>query len=74
MDASKVSTGNIKIDMVPCKVGLLMSQTMGEYESKAEASDLDLIIKLPERELEILADGRRLWIAGYKGISFAGRS
>ncbi len=61
VDASKVSTGNIKIDLAPCNVGMLMSQTMGEYESKALAKDLDLILKLPERELEILADGRRLW-------------
>ena len=61
VDASKVSTGNIKIDLAPCNVGMLISQTMGEYESKAAANELEPILKIPENELEILADGRRLW-------------
>ena len=61
VDASKVSTGNIEIDLAPCNVGMLMAQTMGEYESRAEDNDLKLMLRLPERELEILADGRRLW-------------
>ena len=61
VDASKASTGNVRIDLAPCKVGLLMTQTMGEYASKAEANDLDFIIKIPEDDVEVLADGRRLW-------------
>ena len=61
VDASKASTGNIKMEMAPCKVGLLMSQTVAEYKTKAEENDLELILKMPEEELEILADGRRLW-------------
>lgn len=61
VDASKAATGNIKMNLVPCQIGILMSQTMGEYEEKAKASDLHFIMKLPEEDLEILADGRRLW-------------
>lgn len=61
VEASKVSTGNIKLELTPCQVGILMSQTMGEYEEKAKASDLTFIMKLPDQEIEILADGRRLW-------------
>ena len=61
VDASKASTGNIKMEMAPCKIGLLMSQTVAEYKSKAEENDLEIILKTPEEELEILADGRRLW-------------
>ena len=61
VDASKASTGNVKMEIAPCKIGLLMSQTIGEYRSKAEDTDLELVIKMPEEELEILADGRRLW-------------
>ncbi|MCQ4637992.1 sensor histidine kinase [Anaerovorax odorimutans] len=61
VDASKAATGNVKLDLVPCQVGVLMTQTMGEYKEKAEESDLNFIMKLPEKELEIMADGRRMW-------------
>lgn len=63
VDASKAATGNIKMELAPCQIGILMSQTMGEYEEKARASELSFIMKLPKEkeELEILADGRRLW-------------
>lgn len=61
VDASKASTGNVKFDITPCKVGLLISQTIAEYKEKTEAHELDVIMKLPEEELEVLADGRRMW-------------
>ncbi|MDO4546216.1 MAG: sensor histidine kinase [Bacillota bacterium] len=61
VDASKAATGNVKMEMAPCQAGVLMTQVMGEYKEKAEAEDLELILDLPEKDTEILADGRRLW-------------
>lgn len=61
LDASKASTGNIKMEFSPCKIGLLLSQTMGEYMEKAETNNLEFVLKVPDEDLEILADGRRLW-------------
>ena len=61
VDASKAATGNVSIDLKPCQVDVLMTQTMGEYEEKAKQSELNFILKLPEESIEILADGRRLW-------------
>lgn len=61
VDASKAATGNLKMEMAPCQVDVLMTQTMGEYKEKAEASDLQFVMKLPEEELTVMADGRRLW-------------
>lgn len=61
VDASKASTGNVKMELGPCKVGLLITQTLGEYKERAEKEGLNFIVKMPEEELEILADGRRLW-------------
>lgn len=61
VDASKASTGNVKIDLAPCQVGVLLEQVMGEYKEKAEKNDLRFVMTLPEEDLEILADGRRLW-------------
>lgn len=61
VDASKAATGNIKMELAPCQIGVLMEQTVGEYEKKAKESGLDFIMTLPEEEMEIQADGRRLW-------------
>lgn len=61
VDASKAATGNIQMHMAPCQIGVLMEQTMGEYKEKAEKNDLKFIMKMPGEELEIMADGKRLW-------------
>lgn len=61
VDASKASTGNVKIDLQPCQVGILMEQTLGEYKEKAEENELKFVVNVPEEDVEILADGRRLW-------------
>lgn len=61
VEASKAATGNIKLDMQPCQVGVMMQQVMGEYKEKTEAEELKMITVLPEKQLEIMADGRSLW-------------
>ncbi len=61
VEASKAATGNVKLEMIPCRVGVLMMQVMGEYKEKTEAADLAMIPSQPEEDLEILADGRSLW-------------
>lgn len=61
VDASKASTGNISINLEPCQVGVLMSQTMGEYKERGEKENLQFIMKLPEDDIQISADGKLLW-------------
>lgn len=61
IEASKAATGNIKLDMMPCQVGVLMTQTSGEYKEKLESQDLNLITSFPEKDIEIMADGRSMW-------------
>lgn len=61
VEASKAATGNIKLDMQVCQVGVMMQQVMGEYKEKTEEEDLKMITTLPEKQLEIMADGRSLW-------------
>ena len=34
VEASKAATGNVKLEMIPCRVGVLMMQVMGEYKEK----------------------------------------
>lgn len=61
VEASKVSTGNIDVELVPCDPAVFVSQAGGEYEQKLEANNLTIITKLPEEEVKIMADGRRMW-------------
>ena len=61
IEASKAATGNVKLDMMPCQVGVLMTQTAGEYKEKLESQNLKLIASFPEKDIEIMADGRSMW-------------
>ncbi len=61
VEASKASTGNLEVVLAPCDASVFLSQASGEYEEKLKNSDLTLITKQPEKELRILADGRRMW-------------
>lgn len=61
VEASKASTGNLDVDMLPCSASVFLDQIAGEYEEKIRQADLSLVQKLPEKDLIILADGRRMW-------------
>ena len=61
MEASKASTGNIEVHMVPCEVGVLLTQTMGEYEQRLAELGLELVARQPEHPVRIMADGKLLW-------------
>ena len=61
VEASKASTGNLEVLLAPCEVGVLLSQTAGEYEQRLAEKGLRLVTGQPERPVKILADGRRLW-------------
>lgn len=61
VEASKAATGNVELHPVPCELGVMLTQTVGEYEEKFAAKGLKLVMKKPEEELYIMADGRQLW-------------
>jgi signal transduction histidine kinase len=61
VEASKASTGNLEVNPVPCDASIFLQQAGGEYEEKLEAAGLSLVTKLPDREIMILADSRRMW-------------
>jgi len=61
VEASKASTGNLEVLPAPCEVGVLLTQTAGEYEQKLRENDLILVTRQPEQAVQIMADGRRLW-------------
>ncbi len=61
VEASKASTGNLEVSLIPCEVGVLLSQAVGEYQQRLDEKALTLVAKLPETPLAIMADGRHLW-------------
>lgn len=61
VEASKASTGNLEVEPVPCSASVFLDQASGEYSEKLEAADLTLVTRAPEKEMTIMADGRRMW-------------
>jgi len=61
IEASKASTGNMPVKMRPTEVGVLLTQAVGEYEEKIKNSGLELILKKPDSDIYIMADGRLMW-------------
>ncbi len=59
--ASKVTSGNVEVQLVPCDIGVLLNQAIGEYEEKLRKSELKLVSKLPDSPVVIMADGRHMW-------------
>lgn len=61
IEASKASTGNLKVDLEPCDAKVTLVQTIGEYEEKLASSQIELHVKEPDEPVKILADSRHLW-------------
>ena len=61
VEASKASTGNVEVNLSPCEVGVLLAQTVGEFEQRLEEKGMTLVTKQPEDPILILADGKHLW-------------
>ena len=61
VEASKASTGNLEVNLTDCEASVFVTQASGEYEEKLKNNDLTLVVDLPEKELHILSDGRRMW-------------
>lgn len=61
VEASKASSGNIKLEIADIDLVELVQQTNGEFEDKYALRHLELISTLPNEVILIEADGRRLW-------------
>src|SRR5699024_9578709 len=61
VEASKASSGNLKLDIQDIDVVELVWQTNGEFEEKFATRHLELVSSLPKNPVLIRADGRRLW-------------
>lgn len=61
LEASKISSGNIKLEWMKLNFKELILQTNGEFSEKFESKGLELIVHVPNEPVMIWADGRRIW-------------
>ena len=61
VEASKISSGNISIQLDTINFAELVKQAIGEFGEKFEASNLQIVTKMPENAMLIEADSGQLW-------------
>ena len=61
LEASKASSGTLKLDMIHLDLVEMIWQTNGEFEEKFTERKLELVSHLPNDNIIIEADGRHLW-------------
>ncbi|MGN0165542.1 MAG: sensor histidine kinase [Lachnospiraceae bacterium] len=61
VEASKASTGNLKLEYSVMDIGILTEQAVGEYEEKLRAMNLQVVFDKKNDNNHIKADGRYLW-------------
>ncbi len=61
VEASKASSGNIKLNMEKLKVSELIKQCTGEFEDKFKANGLEIISNIPQENICINADSRYMY-------------
>lgn len=61
IEASKASTGNLAVHLEKLEAGVSLVQTVGEFEEKTRANNLDLLIGKPDYPVYVMADSRHFW-------------
>ncbi len=61
IEVSKATTGNITVNATQMEVNELLTQCIGEYDSRLKEKKLEVIMNTPEQPVSIFADGRLLW-------------
>lgn len=61
VEASKITSGNISIDLNRVNFNEFIKQAVGEFEEKFEEKGLSLVLNLPKTPIYIMADPRHMW-------------
>lgn len=61
VEASKASSGNIKLNLETLSISELINQSIGEFEDKFKEKGLDIVKSIPEEEIYIKADSRYMY-------------
>ena len=61
VEASKASTGNIKLEMNDLDFIEMVQQVIGEFEEKFQEKNLTMMVHFTDEPSIIYADGQRMW-------------
>lgn len=61
VETSKITSGNVKLNMQKLDLVELLYQTGGEFNERFEARNLTIVTKIPSEQIFIYADGRQLY-------------
>lgn len=61
VEASKISSGNIALQIVPLNLVELLRQSVGEFMENYSNIGLHLVLNIPEHPIIIEADSRQMW-------------
>ena len=61
IEASKVSTGNVELELTDCDAVVVLEQAVGEFLGQAEEAKVTLVKEVRQQPISVLADGRALW-------------
>ena len=61
IEASKVSTGNVSLNLEKINIVELIKQAIGEFEDKFQNKNLQIIVSCNENEININADSRYMY-------------
>ena len=61
IDASKASSGALNVNMERVNISELLRQSSAEYGERMEAVNITPVVNMPEEDIYVRADGRRLW-------------
>ena len=61
LEASKVSSGNISIDLIKIDLVEFSKQAIGEFEDKFEERGLEIVANVPGEPLFAMVDPRHMW-------------
>jgi signal transduction histidine kinase len=61
IETSKAASGNISTNPLSTNLGILLTQSVGEYKDRLEASRLEVLVTLPQADLYAYCDPRLTW-------------
>ena len=61
MEMSKASTGNLSVEITDIDAAEAIHQALGEFGDKLERANLTPVVRTPEKQVIMKADGKLLW-------------
>ncbi|WP_051625315.1 sensor histidine kinase [Butyrivibrio sp. AE2005] len=61
IEASKISSGNIELNMEEVNAEVLLDQSIGEFAERLKEKKIEVVVNSCDSEMHLIADNRYLW-------------